>query len=579
MRSAARMQTKQWAIKPAHPHAEQLARSLNISALTAQTLINRGLTDTRSAGAFLKPKLTELIKPEKMPGTAQAVQRIEYAIKNKQKITIYGDYDVDGITGTAILWQLLKLLDASVDYHIPHRIEEGYGLNVRAVESLAKTGTNLLITVDAGINAIEPAEAAAGHNLDLIVTDHHQPNAQLPRAAAIVHPAIDPAYPNQDSCGAMVAFKLAWAAANRLTGGKRLTPHLRDFMINATSLAAMGTVADVVDLRGENRILTSYGLKTLPQCQLPGIRALIESANLTGECLDSFHIGFRLAPMLNAAGRLGHARLAVELLTSNNPVRSMQIAEYLREQNNKRRRYEQKIFKHACQIVTQKDLNHPDRKSIVLAEEDWHPGVIGIVASRLTEKYYRPVVMINASRPAAQGSARSIEGFNLLDAIRACSQYLTTFGGHKMAAGITLRPENIDLFAELFEAYAQQNLNDEIIAKLHIDAEVSLKQLHKQAVTELQKLGPFGQGNPKPLFATKAVRLCAPPRKVGAAGSHLQLTITDNTATLRCIGFRMGAMEKKLLDEECFNVAYSPQINTYNGNSSVQLVLTDIQFD
>jgi single-stranded-DNA-specific exonuclease len=381
----------------------------------------------------------------------------------------------------------------------------------------------------------------------------------------------------------MVAFKLAWAVANEFNPGRRLEPNLRDFMISATSLAAMGTIADVVDLRGENRVLTSYGLKSLPDCKLSGIRALIESAGLTGHTLDSFHIGFRLAPMLNAAGRMGHARLAVELLTSDSHVRSMQIAEYLKEQNNQRQQCDRKIYKQACEMIVERDLNHPDRKSIVLASENWHTGVIGIVASRIVDKFYRPTIMINAGAAdngMAQGSGRSIPGFCLLSAIRACSENLVSFGGHKMAAGITIESGKIEQFAAEFEAYVQQNLNENDSAvKLHIDAVAALGELRRETVEELQLLGPFGQGNPEPVFVTKGVRLACPPRKVGAGREHLQLTITDNTATMRGIGFRFGKMEKKLLESEYFNVAYQPQINTYNGNSNVEFVLTDIQFE
>jgi single-stranded-DNA-specific exonuclease len=338
-----------------------------------------------------------------------------------------------------------------------------------------------------------------------------------------------------------------------------------------------------VDLRGENRVLTSYGLKALPECKLSGIEALIETAGLTGHSLDSFHIGFRLAPMLNAAGRMGHARLAVELLTSDSPVRSMQIAEYLKEQNSLRQQCERKIFKQACEMIVERDLNHPDRKSIVLVNENWHTGVIGIVASRIVDKFYRPTIMINAAdaeNGIAQGSGRSIPGFNLLSAIRACSRQLHSFGGHKMAAGIRIETEKIGQFAAELEDYAKQNLNEnDVAAKLHIDAAVPLETFRIETVNELQLLGPFGQGNPEPTFATKGVRLASPPRRVGAGREHLQLAITDNTAAIRCIGFRFGKLEKKLLETEYFNVAYQPQINTYNGNSSVEFVLTDIRFE
>ena len=262
---------KQWVIQPPDGRSAQLAKSLKVSSLLAQVLINRGIIDTHAASIFLRPKLTELIAPEQMPGVETAVGRLKQAIKNKEKISVYGDYDVDGITGVAILWQLLTLLGAQVDYYIPHRIDEGYGLNAEAVRQLAKAGAKILITVDCGITDFDSASLAEQLGIELIITDHHQPDAELPKAVAIVHPALDDAYPNQDSSGAMVAFKLAWAIANEFNVGTKLEPRLREFMLNATSLVAMGTVADVVPLRGENRVLTSYGLKALPECRLPGI--------------------------------------------------------------------------------------------------------------------------------------------------------------------------------------------------------------------------------------------------------------------------------------------------------------------
>lgn len=589
-------QKKYWVIQPLDDRRPELAKSLKVSPLLAQVLLNRGIADRSAASSFLRPKLTDLIDPSEMPGIAPAVQRLKHAIANEEKITLYGDYDVDGITGIAILWQVLRLLGANVDYYIPHRVDEGYGLNLQAIESLAQAGSQLIVTIDCGITAFQTAELAARLGLDLIITDHHRPalppaghfksqisDFKLPQALAIVHPALDESYPNQDSAGAMVAFKLAWALANEFSPGRRLEPQLREFMLSATSLAAMGTVADVVDLRGENRILTSYGLKALPECKLSGIQALIETAGLTGHQLDSFHIGFRLAPLLNAAGRMGHARLAVELLTSESSIRSMQIAEYLKEQNTLRQQCERKIFKQACEMIVERGLNHPDRKSIVLSSESWHTGVIGIVASRIVDRFYRPTIMINAGgteNGIAQGSGRSIPGFCLLSAIKACSSYLNSYGGHTMAAGITIESDKIDQFTVDFETYASQNLNrNDTAAKLHIDAMVPLSELQKGTVNELQWLGPFGQGNPEPTFATKGVRLIGPPRRVGAGRDHLQLAITDNTASVRCIGFRFGKLEKKLLETEFFNVAYQPQINTYNGNSNVEFVITDIQFD
>jgi single-stranded-DNA-specific exonuclease len=517
-----------------------------------------------------------------MPGIAPAVARIKRAITEQEKVTVYGDYDVDGITGVAILWQLLTMLGADVDYYIPHRIDEGYGLNEEAVRSLAAAGTKVLITVDCGITALASADLASQLQLELIITDHHQPGTELPKASAIVHPALDESYPNQNASGSMVAFKLAWAIANTFAAGEKLDPSLRRFMLNATTLAAIGTIADVVDLRGENRILTSYGLKALPECQLCGIRALIETAGLAGQGLDSFHVGFRLAPMLNAAGRMGHARLAVELLTGDSDVRSTQIAEYLKEQNSRRQQRERKIFDQACEMITQLGFDQSDRRTIVLARQDWHTGIIGIVASRIAEKFYRPTILINAPEPQdhiAQGSGRSIPGFSLLDAVSACSEHLVSFGGHAMAAGLTIETEKIPQFVDHFEAHAEQYLKaNDLVHKLHIDSAATLGGFKKETVAELQMLEPFGQGNPRPVFATRGVRLAAPPRKVGSRSEHLQLAITDNKTAVRCIGFRFAEFEKKLLEHDFFDVAYQPQINNYNGGCNVEFVLADIHF-
>ena len=571
---------KTWIISPADPRADQLAKSLKVSPLLAQLLINRGVTDPQSGSAFLRPKLTDLISPELLPGVRDAAQRIKQAVTQKQKITIYGDYDVDGITGVAILWQILTLLGANVDYYIPHRIDEGYGLNVDAVESIAKAGTQLLITVDCGITAHAAAELAKKLGLDLIISDHHQFTDTLPPAFAIVHPALDKSYPNPDSSGSLVAFKLAWAVADIFKTGVKLSPEIRDFMLNSTSLAAMGTIADVMELRGENRTLTSFGLSLLSDPKLPGLRALIESADLTGKGLDSYHIGFRLAPTLNAAGRIGHARLAVELLTSTSLAHAAQVADYLKSQNAQRQRFERKIYNHACQLIAEQNLDKPERKTIVLADSSWHSGVIGIVASRIVDKFFRPAIMINSGSTPAQGSARSVPGFDILAAIAACSKHLVTFGGHKMAAGVTVLPENIQKFADDLENYAQHHLLDEhCVSKLHIDALASLSEFSYESVTEMQILGPFGQGNPEPLFATKGVRLCSPPRRVGTNADHLQLAVTDHTNSIRCIGFRMGPLEKKLLERDCFDIAYHAAIDLFNGNRSVQLVIEDIRFE
>jgi single-stranded-DNA-specific exonuclease len=576
-------QACRWNVQPAHEKAMSLAAALKISPLLGQVLVNRGIDTPEAGHDFLSPKLTALLRPETLPGMAAAVQRLRQALENEEKITLYGDYDVDGITGVSILLSLLNHLRGRADYYIPHRLDEGYGLNEEAIRSLAAGGTQLVITVDCGISAVDVADLAADLGMDMIITDHHQPGPALPRAAAIVHPLLDAEYANPDSAGAMVAFKLAWALADALAPGPRLPDDLRRIMLEATSLAAVGTVADVVDLRGENRILTHYGLRSLAQSQLCGVQALFASAGLAGKGVDSYDVGFKLGPMLNAAGRMGHARLAVELLSCSNERRAQEIADYLRQQNQLRQQCGRKVFKEACQRVTAQGMHLPERRSIVLGGEDWHRGVLGIVASRLVEKYCRPAIVVNRLHDGsglAQGSGRSIAGFSMLDAIRACQDHLVSFGGHTMAAGVTLETERVDAFAEAFEAYAAEAIAPEdLTPQLTIDALTPLSSLSMDTLQQLQRLGPFGAGNARPVFATRGVQLISPPRRVGAQGDHLQLSITDNTQALRCIGFGMGKLEKKLLDVETFDIAYEADINSYNGRSQVQLVLTDVRLE
>lgn len=578
-KTVAGMQKKNWHIRPAQPEVRRLSEQLKVSPLFAQVLLNRNVTD-RQARSFLSPKLTDLIDPARMPGLTAAVQRILRAIETQEKIAIYGDYDVDGITSVAILWHLLQMLGADVDYYIPHRVDEGYGLHDDAVQQLAEAGTHLLITVDCGVTAVRQVALARELGMAVIVTDHHQLGVELPPAEAIVHPLLDTHYGNPASSGAMVAFKLAWGVAEAYKRGGRMPEALRQFLLNATTLAGIGTIADVVDLRGENRVLAGYGLRALEQSGLAGLRALIETAQLAGDAVDSYAVAFKLAPMLNAAGRMGHARLAVELLTTDSEVRALYIAQYLKEQNRLRQKCQRDIFNQAKARILQHGLNHPDRKTIVLADEHWHTGVIGIVASRIIDEFYRPTILINTANGLGQGSGRSIEGFNLYASLAACSEHLVSFGGHEMAAGLKIETGKVAEFAEAFEAHARQSLGrTRLESFLEIEAEVRIGDFSDRVMRELKSLEPFGQGNPRPMFATRGVRLIAPPRRVGARNDHLQLSIADTTGAVRCIGFGMGNLEKKVLETDSFSVAYEPQHNTFNGKTMLQFVLSDICFD
>ena len=580
MKRHARMQRKVWEIRPRCAQVKALAEALKITPLFAQVLSNRELSEPSSIQSFLSPKLTDLIDPGRLFGVKEAVSRIRTALEEDRKIAIYGDYDVDGITSVSILWHLLRVLGRKADYYIPHRVDEGYGLNPEAVGQLAEAGVSLLITVDCGITACEEIALAGQLGMEVIVTDHHQPGERLPDASAIVHPTLDPTYPNPHSAGAMVAFKLAWALAESYKRGGQMPSELRQYLLNATTLAGLGTIADVVDLRGENRVLSGFGLKALEQSDLVGVRALVAAADLAGKGLDSYDIAFTLAPMLNAAGRMGHARLAVELLTTDSEYRAMQIAQYLKEQNRLRQKCQREIFKQVKQRITEAGLNHPDRKTIVLAGENWHTGVVGIVASRVIDEYYKPTILINLENGCGQGSGRSIEGFNLHAALCACRDHLIRFGGHEMAAGLRIEASRVEAFAEQFEACARGQLTDRVLSSsLSIDAEASIRDFSEQLMRELSALEPFGQGNPRPVFATRGVRLISPPRRCGARSDHLQLSIQDDTGAVRCIGFGMGPLEKKLVESESFHVAYEPQYNTWNGSTQLQFVLSDIQFE
>ncbi|AQQ70837.1 Single-stranded-DNA-specific exonuclease RecJ [Limihaloglobus sulfuriphilus] len=573
--------SKIWKIHPVRTEqAKQLSRETGISRIVAQVLLNRNITTSEEAKKFMNPKLTDLLEPNLLPGISEAVERIQRAIKAGEKITIYGDYDADGITSTAILWRLLTMLNTKVNFYIPHRIEEGYGLNTASIEKLAEQGTNLIITVDCGITACGEISRASELGMDVIVTDHHKIENEIPQASAIVHPQLDMNYPSPASAGAMVAFKLAWAVCNEYKDNNDLYPKLKSFLINATKFAAVGTIADVMDLVGENRSLAHFGLKAMSSSDMPGVKALINTARLDGKLLSSRDIAFQIAPMLNASGRLGHARLAVELLTSSSELNSLKIAQYLKQQNNERRKIEREIFKQASQLITTGGYDHPDRKTIVVAGENWHQGVVGIVASRVAETYFRPAIVFNNDGQTCVGSARSVRNFDIYQGISSCAKHLISFGGHAGAAGLRVESKKLPDFIEAFEQHARENiLEDEAVSMIDIEGTFEIGDFNERTIQQIQQLSPFGQGNPVPVFAAMGVRLYNTPRIVGEKGTHLQLSIRDRSGFVRCIAFGMGNLEKKLIEADYFNVAFTAELNSFNGNSNLQFNICDIQFE
>src|SRR5262245_22167460 len=442
---------KRWRFQP--HDAERISRleqSAGVSPIVAQLLIGRGVYDAEAARTFLDAKLAGLRDPDLLPGATEAADRIYGAIKDRRKIVVYGDYDADGMTGTAILLLCLRLLGADVSYHVPNRLEEGYGLNSDALRTLAERGASLVVSVDCGIASLAEAQLAREVGLELIVTDHHEFAAQLPAAAAIVHPRLPGhAYPFGGLCGAGVALKVAWAVCQQASQAKRVSEPLRNYLLSAVGLAAIGTVADVVPLIDENRILVRHGLNSLKHVPSLGLALLMQVAKLHDKpCLDSEDLAFCLAPRLNAAGRFGQAQLAVELMTTDSRERAQQLAEYIHELNSSRESLERSIQLAAAKQI--KEQFDPDGDSaLVLAGRDWHQRVIGLVAGRLAEKYHRPVILIALDKFGVKpgvGSARSPNGLNLHAALASCSQHLVSFGGHTCAAGLKIEESRVDAF-------------------------------------------------------------------------------------------------------------------------------------
>lgn len=575
---------KRWIIAPPSEKARALADALKTSSMIAQVLINRGITDPDECRRFISPSLKQLHEPDAIANLNAAACRIVQAIRSAQKIVIYGDYDVDGITGTAILWHAIKLLGGQVEHYIPHRLEEGYGLNAEAICAICDAGAELIVTVDCGITAVAEAGLAAERGVDLIITDHHDWHAQLPKCLEIVHPRLGlggtaSSYPNPYLCGAGVAFKLAWAIGQSHAGTLRVNDGYRRFLIEATALAALGTIADVVPLVGENRVLAHFGLSGLQQSQLVGVKALIESAGLSGQKLDSYHVGFLLAPRLNASGRMGHAREAVELLTDADEPRAKKVAAELEQQNRDRQALERRIFGEAMEQAERMGMDKDDCRAVVLASAGWHPGVIGIVASRVVGRLNRPTILIALSDDLGQGSGRSIPGFHLARALEACHDHLIGHGGHEMAAGLRISARQIDGFRGAFAAYARDAISPEmLVPALQIDCVAELRQLTLPVVQDLHRLGPFGTGNRKPVICCEGLEVAAIPRRVGRAGEHLQIVIRQDGFTMKCIAFNYGELFDQFQPGCRIDLAAEPVVNAFSGRQNVELEVRDVRF-
>ncbi|MEW6253030.1 MAG: single-stranded-DNA-specific exonuclease RecJ [Planctomycetota bacterium] len=564
---------REWIIAAPHPERERLAREAQVAPLLAQLLLQRGVGCASDVRAFLSPELSGLLPPDDLPGAAEAGRRLAAAVRQRRRIVIYGDYDVDGVTATTILWHALTLAGAEVGFYIPSRLEEGYGVNAAALDKIAAEGGQLVITVDCGITAVAEARRARELGLELIITDHHRPQAELPQADALVHPTAGGLCRNPDLSGAGVALKIAWALAQELTGAQRVRPEFREFLLDATAFAALGLIADVVPLTGENRIIASFGLRRLRHTQNAGLRALLAvSSLLAKQRYDDYDVGFVLAPRLNAIGRMGHARLAVELFTRADARRADEIARMLDCENRRRQEVERQMVRQAQALVTERGFDRDSCRGIVLASPEWHPGVLGIAAARLVERFHRPTVLIALEDGTGQGSGRSVRHFPLHEVLAACAPHLLSHGGHAMAAGVRLRAEQVAPFTAAFQAEAAQRLTAaDLRPKLHLDDEVGLGELTSEVVDALQRLAPFGMDNPRPRLATAAVELVEPPRICGQNGAHLQFTVRQANTYRKAIAFGAGAQAESLGQHRAVKLAFEPLINEWNGQRKVEL--------
>jgi single-stranded-DNA-specific exonuclease len=573
---------KSWRVRPFDEgRVRDLSLSAGVPPVVAQLLLSRGVCSADVVREFLEAKLTGLRDPQDLPGVPQAAQRISQAIRNGTRITVYGDYDADGISGTAILVRVLRALHAHVDFYVPHRLHEGYGLNDQALQSLADRGTRLVISVDCGIASIDEAETARRLGLELIVTDHHEMGSTLPNAAVVVHPRLpETNYPFTGLCGAGVALKLAWAICRTHEGTSRVSPHLRYILFSSVGLAALGTVADVVPLVDENRLIVRHGLLSLKMQPFAGISALLEVTRLHERPqLASEDVAFSLAPRLNAAGRLGQAELGVELLLTDSPERGKELAVFLDDLNRERDSLERSIY-----LSAQKELGQTfdaqRHAAIVLAHRDWHVGVIGIVAGRIAERYQRPTILIALDpmgEPRGVGSGRSALGIDIHRTLQACSHHLISFGGHAAAVGLKVAAANLEPFRAAFCAEVARLVPPERrVAELHIDAEAPLPQLTLRTVDQIQQLAPFGQSNPRPVLCATGVEMDGAPRYMGEGDRHLSLKLKQHSISLRAVAFGQGEWAGPLT--ECsgpIDIAYRPVINEFRGRRSVELHLVD----
>ena len=551
--------------------------------LVQRVLAARGIVDPD----FLRPSLKHLNDPSLLPGLDRAAARILSAVRAKERIVIYADYDVDGVSAAAILWHVIRAIDpgANVTTYLPHRLDEGYGLNAEAIAKLCESN-DLIVSVDCGVTAVGPARVALERGIDLIITDHHTPPGDaesLPCAYAIVHPLApgQEPYPFPDLCGAGVAFKLAWRLATLESNSQKARPELQRLLIELLALASMGVIADVVPLRGENRVLAHFGLDQIKRSGLVGVRALRDESGLGGESVEASDIGFRLGPRLNAIGRLGHAREALELLTTADEVRAREIAQALTGWNDERRKTESQISEEAAAYAIGRGMTTPEQRAIVLSHESWHRGVVGICCSRLVGLYHRPTILLQRDGDLCYGSARSIDGFDIHAALHACREHLASFGGHAMAAGVKVRTDRLEDFTRAFVSYSNSKLAPEdLVRKMTVDAECDVAELDMSTAEALDSLAPFGRDNARPLVLLRGAAVATPARPLGKTGKHLVFDVAHGSRSVRVKGWNwIGPLAEAgitLRAGQRLDLLITPEINKWNGRRSVEATLEDL---
>jgi len=505
-----------------------------------------------------------------------AVKRISMAILNNEHMVVFGDYDVDGTDSTAMLWKFLKDAGANVSYFIPDRIKDGYGISTAGIDHVRDTGAKLLIAVDCGITAVQQTEYARSNSIDVIICDHHEPGNEIPNAIAVLD-ALKPScsYPFKYLCGCGVAFKLIQALAASEPIRSKLGEDAPKRLLDYLQYVTLATTADIVPLVNENRVMVKLGLELINSIPVPGIRALIETSGLSLGRISSGQIVFVLAPRINAVGRLGDANRAVEMLASDSYDRAVQIARVMENENFERRKIDEETFLQAQEIV-EKFLEADNDSVIVLHQETWHPGVIGIVASRLVERYYRPTIMMTTVDGVAKGSARSISGFNIHEALKRCEDKLIQFGGHKYAAGLTVELDKVDEFREAFKQVAAELLTEDLLTpEIKIDAEVQLSDLTPKFIRVLNQFAPFGPENMRPVFTARNVEVLGQPRIVGK--NHLRFKVRSNTHVVDAIGFNLGHLLTRVQNGSKVDVAFSLDEGEFAGETVPQLKIRDVK--